>query len=248
MADTSAEFAVAGLHLTLLQQPANADLNRPATLRVALRDARNRIVTDRPDTVQLSLNNVTGPSGAELGAQTSAVLAHGLATLAPSLNHAGTYTITAADLTLSATGGAMATPTLVPAEDVAAITTRTFRVYGLHVAVVRQPATTAPAAPIAVRFALEDRHNHVITDAADTLALTLNVVDGTAGQSLDGQTSTAFANGIAAPSPVVDSAGVFTLTATDVVVGGGNPSGGGVGSMPNPDATAVTTRRFTIRA
>ena len=118
---TSNPFGLAGLHLLVKRQPADADALAAVPLTVAVVDNHGKVdTTEDTAGVQLSLTAVTGGAGATLAGTTAATFVNGLATFTaaagPKVSGTGTFTLTAVE-----TGAA---------DPATQVTSRTFKVSG----------------------------------------------------------------------------------------------------------------------
>ncbi|MBS0261305.1 MAG: hypothetical protein JSS02_05060 [Planctomycetes bacterium] len=201
---TSNPFSVtpaAAAKLGFLSTPATGTAGSALSpaITVAVQDAFGNTVTGDTSAVSLTLNTGTF-AGGKSTATASAV--NGVATFSSLvLNIAGTYTLTAADESLTA-----ATSSAVTINPAAATQT-IFQSY---------PATVTVGAIFssAVTVAITDSFGNVVT--TDSSTVSLSVASGPAGFSPSSVVSVSAINGIATFSKlIVSKAGTYTLQAAD---------------------------------
>ena len=199
----SQSFKVTDGQLVFLKGPHDGTAGEPLDpgLTVELQDAKGNPITDEDGTtVTLATINVTG--GATLTGNT-AVLKGGVATFnSLTFKDEGFYTLQASD------GG-----------DADAASGK-FTIAGDKLKFARQPGDTNVNTPAPLAVEIVDAKGKAVTDATTAIGLTLNIVTGHATAALAGTTTLAFAGGFAtftaAAGPKVNSAGTFTLTATEL--------------------------------
>ncbi len=233
---TTAKFKVDGGKLKFLLQPKNADINQPLAIKVEAINAKGQVDTQSTDSVQLSLNILTGGTNAALAGSLIGPLIAGVAnfpaTANLSINSAGTYTLTATPEMQDDTGAMLAD------NAVASATSNSFKVTPSQLVITTPPAKTVDQnVPIAFKLAIENASHQVNTsDSTDTVQVTLNTISGGTGANLTGTTSTLVSAGRAAfttsAGPSITAPGVYTFTL----------------SVPGSTTiSSVTTNPFTVK-
>jgi hypothetical protein len=200
---TSGSFTVnpaAAAELAFFQQPSNASAGTPdaPAVTVAVEDAFGNTVTNDASMVTLTLSHGTFANGA-----TSATASdvNGVATFSNLVvDTAGSYSLTASDGSLTnAASGAFAISAAAAAK----------------VVFLQQPSSASAGTAIspAVTVVVEDTFGNTVT--SDTSTVTLTLSHGTFASGATSVTASAV-NGIATFSNlVVDTAGSYTLAASD---------------------------------
>lgn len=186
--------------LVFMPPPANASANTPIPTTVELLGANGLLDTTSTDTVALSLNVVSGGTGAQLSGTTSLALAGGYAQFTasngPTINAAGVYTLTATDTNTSA--------------GVASTTSTQFGVVEDHLVIKKQPPKEVDVLqPIPLTVELVNSKGDVDTTVnTDQAQLSLQTVKDGQGAQLAGTTTLTFTKGVAefAPNGVVSTA------------------------------------------
>ena len=166
---------------------------------MSVEDAYNNVVTTDTSTVSLSLNNGTFSGGSSTA---TSVVSSGVASFgALKIDQAGNYSLSATDAVLAAAG---------PSSSFAISPAAAYKV-----AFVKQPANTSAGVAIspAVTAQVEDQFNNVVvTDSSTvTLALSSGTFEGGSVNATAQATS-----GLATFSGLkIDTAGTYTLSATD---------------------------------
>jgi hypothetical protein len=200
---TSSSFTVsaaAPAQLAFLQQPTNG------TAGTALHPAVTVTVEDKFGNLVLtstvSMTVRSGPGLFDSSSSLQAVAVNGVATFSNLvLDTAGSYTLTATDETLTS---APSTSFVVSAAA------------AVRLAFGQQPSNSSAGAAIspAVTVAVEDRFGNLV--ASDTSPVTMAIQSGPGGFESTSTTQVAAVNGVASFSNLVlDSAGSYTLSATD---------------------------------
>ena len=199
--------AAAASKVVFGQQPTNTTAGLPISPAVTARveDAFNNLVTNDTSTVTLALSSGTIEAGATAVASGGVATFSGLTIGAP-----GSYTLSAADSTLTPSGASNSF-TIDPPPT--------------QVVIGQAPSNAIAGAAInpAVTVKVEDSSNNVV--ATDSSIVTLTLSNGTfAGGS---RTATARAsNGIATFTGLkINATGSYTLTATDGMLTPSDPSG-----------------------
>jgi uncharacterized repeat protein (TIGR03803 family) len=200
---TSGSFNVVnGISTQLVfdQQPTSTTVNGTITppISVKVEDALGNVV--QSSNVGVSLSILTGPAGAALGGTTTVTDSNGIATFTGlSLNEAGNYV-------LQATSGSKTAADSVQFSIGATAT---------QLAFVQQPSAAAVGGVIAppITVAVEDQNGNTVTSDTSTVTIALTTPNGA---TLGGTLTAQAVNGVATFSNLtVDTAGGYTLTATD---------------------------------
>src|SRR5271157_4458049 len=202
--DTSHSLTVnpgAAFQVVFGQQPTDAVAGvaiSPA-VTVEVEDKYDNVVTTDTSTVTLTLSSGTFEGGSTT---LTAVASSGIATFSGlKIDLAGTYTLSATDGTLAASGASNSF-TISPAAPNKVV-------FG------QQPTDATASAAISpdVTVKVEDKYNNVVTTASSTVILNLSSVTFENGSST---ATDAASNGVATFSGLkIDLAGTYTLSATD---------------------------------
>jgi hypothetical protein len=201
--------------LVITNEPSNATAGAAISpaVTVAVEDQYNDVVSSDVSTVTLSLSSGTFADG---GTTETAADVDGVATFSGlTINAAGNYSLTATDGSLAGANSSSFTIGVAPAS---------------QLVVSDQPSNTMAGSAISpsVMVSVEDLYGNVVPTDASTLTLSLST-----GTFADGSTTEAAADvdGVATFSALtIDTAGSYTLSATD-------------GSL-----TGATSSAFTIGA
>jgi hypothetical protein len=197
-------FKVSGDKLVFKPGPKDTDVDQPLTFTVEAINQLGRIDTASIDSVQVSLNIISGGTGAVLAGTLMGSLSGGILTFSTaagvSINTAGTYTLSDADLTSSS---------------VAPQTSTQFKINALHLEFYNVSKSVDYGDPIPVLIKLLDSANHPVTtgpDANDSVNVLLNSagginVLGDTGTLAAGNATLSLSPGNAAPP------GTYSLTA-----------------------------------
>ncbi len=225
---TSGSFnvSVASDQLVFTSQPSDAGLNSPITLSVEIENAANQVDTTAATSIQLSLNNITGGAGAVLTGNLVAPFVLGIATFGAtagiSINVAGTYSLTATDVTANA--GGVYSPTNLTS----AIVSESFIVSPDHLVITKQPVKTGIVnAPIVFTVALENaKHKIDKTQNLAVVQVALNTITGGDGAELGGTTAVTFVKGVAkftaADALSINIPGTFSLALSEAGASAGD--------------------------
>ena len=203
-AATSTPFTVTGGKLAFGVAPGDGTVKKPLApaVTVDIENADGSVQSDDSTTVvTLATVGVTGD--APITGNTATVVA-GVATF-PDLTFAtpGFYQLQATD-----SGG-----------DASVTTPTKFKIAGDTLAFAANPASTDADTPIPLTVRLLDPDGNLVTDAAGSVVLSLNVVAGGVGAVLSGTTTLPFVGGVATFSktsgPMINVPGTYTLTATE---------------------------------
>jgi uncharacterized repeat protein (TIGR03803 family) len=207
---TSNSFVVSvagAAQLAFVQNPTNANAGSTISpnVTVAVEDQFGNVVTTDSSNVVLSVNTGTGSLGGTLTEAASS----GIATFANlSMTAAGAKTLLASDGSLSTATSSSFTIAAVGASQLAFET---------------QPSnvTAGNANSPSITVAVEDQYGNVVTGDSSTVALAINTGPG----SIGGTDSVAASSGVATFNNVVlDTAGAYTLAASDGSLTGVNSS------------------------
>ena len=212
---TSAKFKITGDHLVITKEPPNSAVNTPIPLVVSFENIKNQIDTSETGTVTLTLKAVQTGKDTPLGGTVLATLVNGVATFSdtagPTVNAAGTYTLTATQMQ----GG-------VAVDSTTAATSAPFNIFkavGMLAFGVQPGAGTAGwAISPAVTVKVENAAGQLQT--SDTSKVTLAVFSGPAGAVLGGTIPVAAVGGIATFKDLkLNLPGTYQLVATDGSLG-----------------------------
>jgi hypothetical protein len=230
----SDKFGVGGDQLDFSVQPKNVDADQPLTVSVKAMTPKGTLDTSATDSVELSLNTISGGTNAMLAGTLVAPLVGGVATFTPAagvaINTAGSYTLTATAVTDNTGTTTDYTTT--------AATSSQFNVAGLQLVVTKQPATSADVGdPIAFTVSLENSKHQVATNENSAVVqIGLNTITGGTGAILGGTTSLTVVAGRAVFTPTagpsINAPGAYTLSVSQ-------------SGVPAP-AKPVTTKQFRI--
>ena len=202
-AATSSSFKVFGppSKLVVTAQPGSITAGGTTGLTVSVEDATGNVITSgagSTDTISLALN-----SGSFNAGTTSKAAVGGVATFTGlQINTAGTYTITASDLTTPAATSATSNSFTVGAGTVSKL------------AITAQPGSITAGGTTGLTVQVQDQYGNLVssgTGSTDTISLALN-----SGSFNAGTTSKAAVGGIATFSGLqINTAGTYTITASD---------------------------------
>jgi uncharacterized repeat protein (TIGR03803 family) len=232
--------------LIFIQEPSNVTAGSPISpsITVHVEDQYGNVITSDSSNVTLSVN--TGPGA--IGGTDTVAAANGIAIFNNiKLDTAGTYTLAATDSGLSGADSSSFTVNPVGASQV---------VFN------QQPSNAAAGSAIApsITVDVEDQYGNVITSDSSNVTLSIHTGPG----SIGGTDTVAAANGIATFSNVIlDTAGTYTLAASDSGLTGANsssftisptgasklafnqqPSNGSAGSAITPSITVNVEDQF----
>jgi uncharacterized repeat protein (TIGR01451 family) len=189
--------AGAAEQLAFITQPTNTIAGNTITpaVQVAVEDQFGNIVTTDSDNISIAINSGPGSLNGTLTEPASS----GVATFSDlSIDKAGTYTLAAADGSLTAVSNSF----LISAASATQL------VY------LQQPTSTTAGSTItpAVEVAVEDQFGNILTSDSDNVTISVNSGPG----SLNGTLTVPASNGVATFSNLsIDTAGTYVLNAAD---------------------------------
>jgi len=216
--------AAAASQLVVTSQPSNTTAGTAISpaVTVAVEDQYGNVMSTDSSTVTLTLSSGTFTDG---GTTETAADVNGLATFSGlTINTAGTYSLTASDGSLTGANGSSFTIGAAAAS---------------QLVVTGEPSNTSAGSAIspAVTVAVEDQYGNIVS--TDSSTVTVSVSTGTFADG--GTTETAAdLNGVATFAGLtINSAGAYTLTATDGLLAETNSSSFTIGPA-GPSKLAIT--------
>jgi hypothetical protein len=207
---TTRPFAIAGYHLVVKTPPAQSDVLAAIPLAIEVVDSKGKLDTSEAAAqVQLSLETVSGGTGAQLQGTTVATFSGGVAAFTadagPQITAEGTYKLTAVEIGAS--------------ELAADVSTQPFKVLGYHLSNAQHiqnlyphPATSDLLQPSTnVRVTLYDARDNQVTSLA-------GLPNVQASYSLKG--TTASTSGTVTATPVLQYNSVYYLFPINFLVAG----------------------------